>query len=1064
MAEEETVPAEPSGDEPARGGLYLWRWFGGLLIVLALAGGWAWIQREDLADRLIASELEKLDLTASYEVEEIGTDLQVLTNVVIGDPAAPDLTIERVEVGLDRAGLLPAIGYVRLVQPRLFGSYHDGNLSFGSLDTLLFGPDDGTPFALPDMVLDVDDGRGLIETDFGPLGAKIDADGNLRGGFAGILAVNGPELASGDCVAHGTWLYGTIGIDAERPQFDGPLRIGSLDCSDQDVRLEELALGLELQADRTLDALEGRFSVKSGPLGAFGVLFASLQGDGRLTYRDEALTARYDVTGQNVDLPQLAIASLSAEGTVRGRAGLTQLAIESSLSGSGMKPGPALGSSLSGMAEATGESLLGPMLNQIRVALDREAPNSTLAAELAFRSDANGNSLIMPRAELKGGSGATLLALSRLQLRLEEAEVTSLSANLSSGGRGLPRIKGRMEQQSDGGLALRLAMAEYRAGEGRLAVPELLVRQDSRGSFRFTGRINASGAIPGGEVAGLELPLSGVYTQASGLSMWQDCTNVSFGALSVASLELDRQNLRLCPPSGSPILAYDDTGISLAAGADSVDLSGDLGGTTIQITGGALGLAYPGILAARDVEIVLGEDEGTTRFNLPELTARIGSDLRGTFAGAEFRLAAVPLDVLEGQGAWQYLDGTLRLEEASLRVEDREAVDRFQPLIARNAELVMADNRIVADALLREPSSDREIVRTSIVHDLETGIGNADLFVDRLVFDKQLQPDMLTTLALGVVANAKGVLTGNGRIDWDPETITSGGTFATDDFDFAAVFGPVRGARGSIIFTDLLGLETAPNQKLFIDSVNPGIEATDGVLTYSLKPDFLLDVEGGRWPFLGGELELEPVELRMGVTEVRRYVLAIHGVDAARFIAQMELANLAATGRFDGRIPLVFDEDGGHIEQGLLHARPPGGNLSYIGGLTYEDMGMMANFAFDALKSLDYREMEVALDGPLEGEIVTKVRFDGIRQGTGSKKNFVTREIAKLPIRFNVNIRAPFYKLLTSLRAMYDPALIRDPRDLGLLASDGSRATPEIRSPLPAPYPPVQTPDSETMP
>jgi len=67
---------------------------------------------------------------------------------------------------------------------------------------------------------------------------------------------------------------------------------------------------------------------------------------------------------------------------------------------------------------------------------------------------------------------------------------------------------------------------------------------------------------------------------------------------------------------------------------------------------------------------------------------------------------------------------------------------------------------------------------------------------------------------------------------------------------------------------------------------------------------------------------------------VRRYTLVIEGMNVARLIERMDLANLAATGVFDGTLPLVFDENGGRIEKGELRARPPGGNVSYVGALT----------------------------------------------------------------------------------------------------------------------------------
>jgi hypothetical protein len=144
-----------------------------------------------------------------------------------------------------------------------------------------------------------------------------------------------------------------------------------------------------------------------------------------------------------------------------------------------------------------------------------------------------------------------------------------------------------------------------------------------------------------------------------------------------------------------------------------------------------------------------------------------------------------------------------------------------------------------------------------------------------------------------------------------------------------------------------------------------------------------------------------------------------------------------------------------------------GCNISYVGALTYKDLSTMANMAFDALRSLDYQKMDITVDGPLTGEIITHVRFDGVSQGAGAKKNFITRRIGKLPFRFVVSITAPFYQLITNIRSMYDPTMVQDPRDLasrGLLVdAKGNVVSDPSKIPAPPTPPPAKTPDEANI-
>ncbi len=1006
-----------------------------------------YLTRERLAKDLIDSTLRENDIPASYDVVSIGPQRQVVENIVIGDPAAPDMTVARAILSVEYRLGTPTIGAVRLEKPRLYGRWDGAKVSFGSLDSLLYDGGSGEPFALPDLDLVVTDGRARIISAWGDAGLKLQGSGNLADGFEGIIGGVVPDLAVGQCRGEGGSLYGKVNTRSERLTFEGPLRLGALDCG---AAGSLAATALQLRA-RTSDfagfELRGRLDAASPASSSFTA--KALTGDLALTRHadDGALVSNFDLAARGASIGSVEADELALNGRVRARGDLSHVAFNGAVGGEGVTPGLQLNAQLADWQTATGSTLVGPLLGKLRRGLAAEARGSSVSADLQARHADGQTTIIVPQARWRGNSGQAILSVSRGQYVAGAGRRIDLAGNFSTGGVGLPRITGRMEDRDDGMRAMVLTMAEYQADDAQLSVPELRVVENSAGSISLSGRLLASGAIPGGQVDGLDLPLSGGWSDRGGLALGTRCIAPSFRSMRFASLTMQQQSLTLCPPSDGAIFRSSARGTRFAAGVPDLSLSGKLGGTPVQVSGGPVGFAVPGALAARNLNVRLGEGSSATDFVLSELTAELADEIRGNFGDLEVRLASVPLDITRASGKWSYVDGVLALSDAAIRVTDRAEQPRFNPMVANGASLTLADNRITADAFLHEETSGRQVVDVDIVHDLGQGTGHADLDIPALRLGKGLEATDITPLALGVVANAKGVITGQGRIDWSPQALTSTGSFSTDSLDFAAAFGPVKGLKGTVRFTDLLGLVTAPDQEITVAEVNPGIAVENGVIRYALQPGLVLAVQSGQWPFLGGTLELRPVRMTLGVEETRSYVFMISGLDAARFLERLDTANLSAKGTFDGTLPVIFDKGGGRIEGGFLQSRPPGGNLSYVGALSYEEMPAIASFAFDALKSLDYREMTIGMDGALEGEIVTRVRIDGVSQSEGASKNIITRKLASLPIRFNVNIRAPFYQLFSSLESLYDPAAVRDPRELGLLMQEDGELVPDPDAP-----------------
>jgi hypothetical protein len=252
--------------------------------------------------------------------------------------------------------------------------------------------------------------------------------------------------------------------------------------------------------------------------------------------------------------------------------------------------------------------------------------------------------------------------------------------------------------------------------------------------------------------------------------------------------------------------------------------------------------------------------------------------------------------------------------------------------------------------------------------------------------------------------------------------------------NLAAPFGPVEGLTTTVHFTDLLGLVSAPGQQAHIDRVQAGVDVLDGNVRYQLQPNYHVAIEGARWPFSGGILDLDPTILDFSRESTKYLTFRVVGLDAARFIEAMEFSNIAATGTFDGVIPMQFDEQGaGRIVGGQLAARPEGGTLSYVGELSDRDLGAYGILAFNALKSLRYSRFALSLNGQLDGEFITIIDLDGVARDpagtvlpsgggiTAMVAGRAFRQISRIPFEFNIRIEGQFRSLLATARSFSDP-------------------------------------------
>jgi translocation and assembly module TamB len=994
------------------------RWiFGAAFLLLMVLLAIAWWQRYQLADNLVRDQISSRKIKASYEIDEIGLRTQRLKNVVLGDPANPDLTAKEVEVDIIIGFGTPTIRAVRATGVRLRGQYLGDKLSFGELDKFM-DPKSKEPFAFPDFSLQLKDALVSMATPWGGIGASLEGNGHLRNRFDGKLIVRSPKLDGGGCLVALPRFDGAILIRDSQPELDGPLAAARLDCKAQRIALAAPALKGKVKLSKS-------FNNWVGDLG-FAAKTAKLSGEqlnapaGKLSFFGDKKRSEFDLAlvkagyqGSSLAVNKL---SGSANGNVGfGENGLVISARGDAQIGSGSVPASML-AGISGIARGTKSTPVGPIMAGLEPAL-RNALRS-FDGQLGFDFGAGperASNLAVSDLSLSSQSGARINQFG--PLTLSGGRLTGpLSLSLSGGG--LPNANLALRQQGFG-WAGTLALAPYATGGASISLPKLAFTGGSGAPWRFNGQATLTGPLMGGRIEGLSLPVDGSYGGGR-FAMMTGCRDVRFTRFQTGALNLPATAFKACATNGA-ILQVVGGDTRMVFTSPKIAARGSLGSTPLAFEGGNVRFDLDSGFAASNVSVDLGPPNALTQFNMASLGGRFtgGSGLSGTLEGGAGQIGNVPLSIEAANGNWGWNNSVLTLDGMA-QVSDAEQVDRFKTMAVPNLQIALENSIITAIGYFAEPKTGIRVADVDIRHELNSSTGRALLAVDGLVFGDRLQPEMLTPLTLGAIANVEGSVSGDGIIEWDGIGVRSRGKFGTTGIDFAAAFGPVTGLATEVNFTDLLGMETAPGQIAKIAVVNPGVPAFDGRLEYRLLPDQKVQIEGGRWPFYGGELILEPTILDFDIKAKRELTFRLVGLNAEKFLAGYELENLRVSGVFDGTLPMVFDAEGGRIVGGSLTSRPGGGEVSYLGQLSYEEMGVFANFAFEALRSIKFEEMQIGVEGNIAGDVVTQVKFRGLQQGSGAKRNFITKQLAKLPLEFNVRIEAQFLTLIGSLRALYD--------------------------------------------
>lgn len=1029
-----SVEEAGAGEEQAvarRGARWWRRVLVGLLVLLAMLAAAAWLQRRTIARGFVDRELARRGVPARYEIEQLSPWRQRLTNVSIGDPRDPDLVADWIEL---RTALSPWRAEVLVVKAgrvRAKGRIVDGALSLGTLDRLM-PPPSGKPFSLPRLSVDVADAQLKLDSGAGLVELGLGGKGLLTDGFTGSVWARAGRLRVADCALDGVAARMQVRIRRGAPSVEGPVDAGRIACGD--TRLAQSRIDVRAALEASLARWKG-----SARLGA-----ATLQSAfGRLDRPagDIDFTGDRARTEGNVTLRSGALATSRINAASAVLTGRYALGAAAAFQGNVAVEGAALPRPMLDRVAAYENSGQGtpiaPLARQLVRAMRAAGQGFGGSAGVELRASGDGTALRVKTFDLAARSGARLRfgQGAGMGIGLPGGGI-DLAGQLSLGGGGMPDVSVQLTRRPGSAELHGVGLVRpYAAGGASLALSALDFRvRGAAGEARTV--MTLSGPLSGGRVDGLSMPLLARW-DGGVLAVNPDCRMVSFSRIATAGMVLNADRLALCP-LGRAMVLWRPQGLAGGVRTARIELAGTMGDSPLRLSADAARLDLAASSFRLTNAAVRIGAERLTRLDIGRLDGSYRAGLGGGFEGLGGQIGAVPLMLSEGKGSWQAEQGDLSLL-GSFLLSDAEATPRFEPLAAPNGSLRLHEGRIDAQAELVGTKRQVPVGKVTVAHDLAKGEGQALLDVPGIRFHIDgLQPSDLTSLTYGVIADVEGLVAGTGRVAWAGDSVTSTGRFTATNVGLAAAFGPVQGLTTRLEFTDLLNMRTAPGQMAEVAEINPGVPVREGTVRYQLLDSRRVQVEGARWPFAGGELVLDPTVLDFSESGERRLTFHVKGVDAALFLKEMAFDNLDATGTFDGTLPMIFDASGGRIEGGELRARA-GGHIAYVGEVSRRNLGIWGNMAFQALKSLNYRNLAIRMNGPLAGEMITDISFSGVSQGEGTRSNFLIRRLARLPFVFNVRINAPFRQLLDSVQSWYDPRRLIE-RNLPALLEEQNRA------------------------
>ena len=310
-------------------------------------------------------------------------------------------------------------------------------------------------------------------------------------------------------------------------------------------------------------------------------------------------------------------------------------------------------------------------------------------------------------------------------------------------------------------------------------------------------------------------------------------------------------------------------------------------------------------------------------------------------------------------------------------------------------------------------SLEQPLVNASFNHSLESMNGRANITLNEVeLTDSNPLSSMIDQqwLNMDIVA---GTIDGNGEINWRQ---IDGGIQVTGPASLAlnALSGHVEDtllvgvntvARGE--FRDWTEIVSEPNLKASIDVVDIGLPTRNVQWQYSFNTaNREMRIRELNSELFGGKVEiadfrLNPDNLNQDLTVV------LSRLDLESIVELAGYPQLFVDGLISGYIPLTLEDGRILVNDGLVSALRPGGNIRYTPASNTGAINQSVRLVNDALSNYQYEILNTRVFYDANGELRLEVQLQGLNPDMNGGQ----------PINLNVNVTDNIPSLLRSLKA-----------------------------------------------